>query len=816
MTIFEDEVKVKSSGVPEKQFRPSGIGRFFDVRTPRYFVKRLLARLGLGTLVTFGVPLLVVVLVLRFYGLPDFAKDYLLGQIESRHILPFPIAVDRLLLDPTGAVLANRVTVYRDNNRQSVMLMVDRVRVSFAWLSWWRGSGLIDSASISNAEVRYPVGPNVTLDFHEVNGEVSFDHQDIKIEDAQARFMDLALSVHGIIHNDGFPASKPSTPEQIAAREDIWRTVLAAMDDVGTEHPIDVELEFESSTRDLGSGRANFTLDGRNLTWRSAPVNEFSIHGSLSDGVVELSDFKIGLDRGELSAYGEWNLAERSATLQFTSSMDFTTLAPAFPGPLGLALTRLEFPNAAPSMTGRVLFDLQQGFHADVQADLDWRDFTFNGLAFDRLSIPIAYDGRRLLIPGMTIAGQAGNVDLELYFDGNKDATAPGLNAKITSTLDPTILKGVFGQGMDNFLNSLSFPEGGPKIVASATGTALKTDAWTVKGQVSSNKFVYKNAAFETTTSDFTFADSKLNLPNVNIRRAEGAASGSIVYDFKNRSVDLHSFIAQVNVAEVAPVLGPKFTEYTKPYHFAKPPVVRANGTVDLQSEKKDLNTDLVVDVEGKSGMEWILFGVPFIFDSPQGQLTFKNRRMDVNMKQCGFYDGSLTGNLDMDLRTSPAAYVLDLNLAKIDFKKFMTRVYGYDKSAGQMNLTNCHLTGMIGKMDTMNGSGEVKIEDGIITQIPFLGSLTPMIPGVSIADAAHGNFTVSKGVVHTDNMNISSETAALVGHGNYNFITDNLDLDIRVTMNSVFGLIAYPISKIFEYHGTGKMKNTKWVPKNF
>src|SRR6202034_379717 len=110
------------------------------------------------------------------------------SEIEKRHILPWPISVDRLLLDPTGAVLAERVTVYRDTNRQDVMLLVDQVRVSFAWLSWWRGSGLIDSASISNAEVRYPVG-SLTLDFHEVNGEVAFDQHDIKIEDAHARFL---------------------------------------------------------------------------------------------------------------------------------------------------------------------------------------------------------------------------------------------------------------------------------------------------------------------------------------------------------------------------------------------------------------------------------------------------------------------------------------------------------------------------------------------------------------------------------------------------------------------------------------------------
>jgi hypothetical protein len=783
------------------------------MKSYRHYLKRVVARLTLGTLVTFAVPLLVAVLWLRFLGLPEVAKVYLLGEIQRRHIIPFPIAVDRLLLDPTGAVLADRVTVFRDANRQSVMLQVDQVRVSFAWLSWWRGTGLIDSASISNADVRYPVGPEETADFNEVNANVAFDGRDIKIEDAQGRFLNLLLTVRGTIHNDGFPAAKPPTGEQLEARQVTWRTILRAMDDIGTEQPIDVQFEFETSTRDLGGGRANFALDGQRLTWRSAPVEELSVHGSLNEGVVELSDFKIGLERGELTAFGEWNLAGHSAELQFTSSMDFTTLAPAFPGPLGQALSRLNFSNSPPTTTGRVLFDLEQGFHADIQADLDWRDFTFNGASFDSLTIPIAYDGRRLLIPGLKIAGQAGNVDLEFFFDGTKDV--PSLNGKITSNLDPTILKGVFGQGMDNFLGSCSFQDGGPKIEATATGSALKTDAWTVKGKLTTGKFVYKSAAFDTATSDFTFADSKLDLPDLEVHRPEGSGTGGVIYDFKNRSVELHNLVTQVNVQEVAPMMGPKFTEYTKPYHFARPPLVRTNGKVDLQSEKKDLDTDLTVEVEGKSPMEWTLFHVPFSFDNPNGTLVFKNRRLTVNMHQCGFYDGSLTGVLDMDLRSNPAAYTLDAKLTKVDFKKFMVRVWHYDKSTGQLTVQT-HLTGLIGKTESMNGGGEVNVENGDITQIPFLGSLTPLIPGFTAADAAHGDFTAAKGVIHTDDLNISSETFALIGNGNYNYVTDQLDLDMRVNANAVFGILLYPISKIFEFHGSGPMKNVTWQSKNF
>ena len=102
---------------------------------------------------------------------------------------PFPVDVDRFLLDATGAVLAEHVTVYRDAARKSVMFQVDEVRVGIAWLSWWRGGGVINGANISNADVRYPVGSE-TADFHEVNADIAFDGRDIKIENAQARFLE--------------------------------------------------------------------------------------------------------------------------------------------------------------------------------------------------------------------------------------------------------------------------------------------------------------------------------------------------------------------------------------------------------------------------------------------------------------------------------------------------------------------------------------------------------------------------------------------------------------------------------------------------
>ena len=72
-----------------------------------------------------------------------------------------------------------------------------------------------------------------------------------------------------------------------------------------------------------------------------------------------------------------------------------------------------------------------------------------------------------------------------------------------------------------------------------------------------------------------------------------------------------------------------------------------------------------------------------------------------------------------------------------------------------------------------------------------------------------------TKGIIHTDDLHISSETLALIGNGNYNFISDQVDLNMRVNANLIFSIPLYPLSKIFEFHGTGPMKSVKWTPKN-
>ena len=64
--------------------------------------------------------------------------------------------------------------------------------------------------------------------------------------------------------------------------------------------------------------------------------------------------------------------------------------------------------------------------------------------------------------------------------------------------------------------------------------------------------------------------------------------------------------------------------------------------------------------------------------------------------------------------------------------------------------------------------------------------------------------------------MSISSEIFALIGNGTYNFMTDRMNLDMRVSPLALFGIPFYPLSKIFEFHADGTMDKPNWQSKNF
>jgi hypothetical protein len=452
----------------------------------------------------------------------------------------------------------------------------------------------------------------------------------------------------------------------------------------------------------------------------------------------------------------------------------------------------------------------------NLQVDVDWQNFIYNKVKCRRLFLPLGFDGNQWLVPEAKVETDHGELRLD-FFSSREPAVVRG---KMHSTIEPRVLVGVGGQAMDRFLESLWFKEKGPEIDARVIGKGLKDGDFKIEGTAGGEGFSYKGVGLRRVSADFSYEGGALAVPRLLVEREEGTLTGALIHDFKRRRVTLRKLQSTLTVPEVAPALGDKFVSYVSPYRFNHRPSLGIDGVVDLDDMKKKLDTDLVVDVNSDSVMSYNLLGKTFRFEAPLGQVRIKDRSLSVDLRRSRMYGGQLQGNFSTEgIAADHLPFRTSLTLSDADVKVAFEHLFNYKESSGKLDV-KLEMRGGLGNQLSFAGNGNISMRDGYILSIPFLGGLSSilgtLIPsfGFAKADRASADFKIGGGAISTENLTISSTLFTLIGNGEYNFVKDDLNLDMRANMKGVPGLLLFPLSKIFEYHGSGPLNSPVWRPK--
>jgi hypothetical protein len=116
-----------------------------------------------------------------------------------------------------------------------------------------------------------------------------------------------------------------------------------------------------------------------------------------------------------------------------------------------------------------------------------------------------------------------------------------------------------------------------------------------------------------------------------------------------------------------------------------------------------------------------------------------------------------------------------------------------------------------------MEGRGEITVSDGNVFAIPFLGPLSGILNGIvpglgqDIAHQASASFTISSGVVATDNLTVQGKGFTMRGNGKLYFVDDKMDFDMRINAQGLTGVLLFPVSKLFEYTADQKLSKPQW-----
>ncbi len=139
-----------------------------------------------------------------------------------------------------------------------------------------------------------------------------------------------------------------------------------------------------------------------------------------------------------------------------------------------------------------------------------------------------------------------------------------------------------------------------------------------------------------------------------------------------------------------------------------------------------------------------------------------------------------------------------------------------------------CELTGPATTNCTagLNGRGSIRISDGHLAQMKLFAGLTDMladkVPGVGFLvnqSEASADFTLTNGVVRSENVFIEGGLFSLKAWGSYDIPRDALDFTVRVQFlknDSLLGKVVHPVTWPFtklllEFRAKGPLENPKW-----
>jgi hypothetical protein len=473
----------------------------------------------------------------------------------------------------------------------------------------------------------------------------------------------------------------------------------------------------------------------------------------------------------------------------------------------------------------------QPDWRGDVQptirfnGELAFTNGSMSGVAIDSAAGSFLYSNMVWQVPGLTVA-QSNTL---LAINGSEDDVTKDYRWRIHGTFDPEFLRPLLTasnaiRGLNLF--KLTQPA---RLDADMRGRLYDYDSIIARGHVACTNFTVRGEPVDSVIGDIAYANRVLEFSNVRIGRgAQIMTADSVTLDFNQKLICFTNGYSTADPEPVEKIIGPKISKMMKPYHFLTPPTVLVHGRLplrDIKTPEDADGADLSFDVVGGAPFQCLKLRASWI----TGTVRWMGQTLVLTNVAADLYGGSGSGIASFDFAVPHKgadyqfiASVTNINLhpLAVDISSPTNRLEG--TLDGQIIVTHADTE----DWRSPDGYGRAHLRDGLIWNIPIFGILSPVlnaiIPGLgnSRATDAHTRFTMTKGVIYSDQLEINTIMTRLDYRG-------TVDLQGRVNarvtalllhnipgFGPVISTIFYPFTKtVFEYKVTGTLAKPKTEP---
>ena len=735
----------------------------------------------------------------RVVGVPQGVKNLLVEEFVLRGL---EIDAGKLTIDPLGGLVARDVVVFRDGGRKVEQLRIGRVELNLNWWGWRDREPIISGAELRDADVAWPLQEGVQINARRVEAVVEFRPGEILLKRGQGQVLGFDLHLQGRV---GLEAGREMAPPNVLWAK-IWRDAEKGLKELGGPAP-KIQAEFDLEVGRPESAKAEVLMTGSGNVWRGVELPRMEARITVGNGMTKLEKLQIQLERGEFGGNGWANFKTGIGGFHYFSDADLKQFEKVAGGhTAGLRDWHSAKP---PQLSGDIEFAWKEEPKFLWTSRLEVGEFRLGKTVYRGVKFPWVTDGKKWMVQGFQILGVHGSLDVQLKFDGKAE-----LLGSVRSDLDLEGFKVWFGPGAAPFWESLEL-RSPPLITAEVTGAGLNLDLIRAEGRVEVQNLSYKGVEMEELAGNVILAGGQLTVKELKVKSSGGEGSGDFVYGFRPERVKFLGTRSTLPIREFSTIFGAKFHQTMEPYDFQGRPTVVLQGEVDLEGEG---GSDMSAKVLAPEGMKYKVAGKVLEFTGMDMVVEVKGRKVFVKTEK-GKPANVLGGRVEVLVEVDGAEKRQTTEIKRIQgvsFARLVKTYFDFEGYEGKFS-GNISLRGPTENWREWAGSGRLLVDEGVLPGMgAFASAMNAPAEWVGLTDQnADMDFDLVKGKLEVKKLNIESTLVVTTGQGVYDMTEDRIeDFVMRQNLRGPAGVPFFIVSQMFQYEGSGSLKNPVWKLK--
>ncbi len=764
-------------------------------------------------------------------GLPESWRVAIEQEVAKRGA---HVKIGGLSYDLLQGIVATEVKVYSEPERLREISRLERVILDFDKTKLARGIIHLNKIQLAHAGLELPLDPknpnSEALQVTDASGLVFMPGgRRLEIRNAHGKIAGIDVKLNALMIGYQQDGKKPPDDSSMNRRRALVAKLVGELEKwhFSESHPPALQISVEGDVNDWTSITAKLALHVKDMEKNGHRLNEVVVEADMTGELLTVTSLRATDSDGVFEGHIDYNMKDREGRFDISSSLEVPNLLTAWlglPAPQGVGIGGKHSLQA----DGDFLIDDHNAPKIRMTGHARCEAVTLREVLFESVASSFSWREGSLFLRDLRLARPDGHAE------GKAMIEWPLVRLGLRSTLPVPVYQKMVGGSklpIEAFLNDLSEREGAAVDVSAEGGfDASNKLAWAYTGSGKAKNLNYRGVPVNAAGSKFSLDHHELDFQQGSVvfnytkyalhKAFNGASEGTatvsrIRYDAPNKLVEVEDVSGAIWAAPMVRLFAPKIADSLEQYRFHQPPELRGSGVVDVTPQGR---TALNISFSSEQPADYLFLGENLTLGRPRAQVSIRGERVTISNLKLDAFDGPVAGNFE---HTGGGKLQGELNWTRLSVPA-LTSAYGFEMKGGGTVTGRLAFSLTDGKVESMDGDGLVALEQAELFAVPMLGPLTPLIgsvlnderAGFQRAKNAFCTFTIRDGILRTNDFKTSTSSLDFAGEGSVNLKERTLDMVMRMNARGLLGLITLPLrpfSGLFQFHGTGPLKDTQW-----